>query len=255
MRIAIVGGGASGIGRGAAEALLREGIQVVLVGRDETRLLKAVRELKHDIGGVVGYLVHDISDSSSASDAVLSVEAKYGPADILVLNAGGPPPGGILEIGDDQWRSATELMLVGPLALARAILPGMAARGFGRIVVVTSTAVRQPQPDLAASVVLRAAMTSAAKLLSREYAREGVTINCVAPGATDTDRRRQILEARSAGKMSVAKADAADAATIPAGRAARTDEIASVIAFLASDAASFVNGTTITVDGGRTETV
>lgn len=255
MRTAIVGGGAAGIGRSTAHVLAREGVRVVLVGRDENRLLTAVDDLIRDTGGAVSHLVHDFSDAAAAADAVSRVEGQYGAVDILILNAGGPPPGTILEVDDQQWRSAYELLLVGPLALARAALPGMARRGFGRIVVVTSTAVRQPQLDLAASVVLRASMTSAAKLLSHEYARDGVTINCVAPGATDTERRRQVLAARSTGTVSVKDANEADTRTIPIGRAARPDEIASVIAFLASDAASFVNGTTITVDGGRTETV
>jgi 3-oxoacyl-[acyl-carrier protein] reductase len=113
---------------------------------------------------------------------------------------------------------------------------------------VTSTAVRQPQPDLATSVVLRAAVTSAAKMLSREYADRGVTVNCVAPGPTATDRRNEILAARGPG------ADAADLATVPAGRAGRPEEIGAAVAFLASAAASYVNGTVLTVDGGRTET-
>jgi 3-oxoacyl-[acyl-carrier protein] reductase len=132
----------------------------------------------------------------------------------------------------------------------------MAARGFGRVVFVTSTAVRQPQPDLAASVVLRSAITAAAKLLAREFADRGVTVNCVAPGPIATERRHQILSARSERTgVAYAELDAADLATVPAGRSGRPEEIGDVIAFLASDAASFVNGTVLTVDGGRTETI
>jgi 3-oxoacyl-[acyl-carrier protein] reductase len=132
----------------------------------------------------------------------------------------------------------------------------MAERGFGRVVFVTSVMVRQPQPDLAASVVLRSATTAAAKLLSRERADRGVTVNCVAPGATATGRRREILEARAAATgVTFADLEAADAADVPVGRAAQPEEIATAVAFLASDAASFVNGTVLTVDGGRTEAV
>jgi 3-oxoacyl-[acyl-carrier protein] reductase len=121
---------------------------------------------------------------------------------------------------------------------------------------VTSTAVRQPQPDLALSVVLRSALTSAVNLLAREYATQGVTVNCVAPGATDTGRRRQVLENRArATGAAYADLDAADASSIPAGRAADPAEVASAIAFLASEAASYINGTALTVDGGRTETI
>src|SRR5256885_10281934 len=118
---------------------------------------------------------------------------RYGPPDILILNAGGPPPGRILDVDDETWRAGAELLLLGPLRLSRLAMPGMAARGFGRVVFVTSAAVRQPQPDLAVSVVLRAAITAAAKLLSRAYAARDVPVNCVAPGATDPARRPDIV--------------------------------------------------------------
>jgi len=183
-----------------------------------------------------------------------ALTARYGPPDVLVLNAGGPPPGRILDVGDDAWRSGAELLLLGPLRLARLALPGMAARGFGRLVFLTSAAVRQPQPDLAISVVLRAAVTAAAKLLSREYAALGVTVNCVAPGATDTQRRRDILASRAAREgRPAAELDALDAARVPAGRPGTADEIAAAVAFLASADAGYVNGSVLTVDGGRTE--
>jgi 3-oxoacyl-[acyl-carrier protein] reductase len=132
----------------------------------------------------------------------------------------------------------------------------MAARGFGRVVFVTSTAVRQPQPDLAISVVLRAAVTSAAKLLSREYAADGVTVNCVAPGATDTQRRRDVLAARAARTGTpLSELELQDAQQAPVGRAGTPEEVAAAVAFLVSEDAGYVNGTVLTVDGGRTETI
>jgi len=252
-RTALVGGGAVGIGFAVA-ARLAPTHRVVIAGRRRERLEKAAAALRERTGREVGTLVADIAAADAAS-ALDAMTAGYGPPDVLVLNAGGPPPGRILDVTDDAWLAAAELLLLGPLRLARHALPGMAARDFGRLVFVTSTAVRQPQRDLAMSVVLRAAVTAAAKLLSHEYAASGVTVNCVAPGATDTARRREILASRAArfGRP-VTELDAEDTRSVPAGRPGTPDEIAAVVAFLASADAGYVNGTVLTVDGGRTET-
>ena len=208
---------------------------MVISGRRADALDRAAAALRERTGGCVHKLVTDIREPESAKTAVAEVEAAHGALDVLVLNAGGPPPGRILDLDDQAWQDAFELLLLGPLRLARLALPPMAARGFGRVVLVTSTAVRQPQPDLAVSVVLRSAVTAAAKLLAREFAADGVTVNCVAPGATATERRRQILENRARqGDGSFDELDAEDAAAIPAGRAAQPEEIAAAVAFLAS---------------------
>lgn len=253
-RTALVGGGSAGIGLATARALAAGGANVVLMGRTEETLDKAVASIDSAAG--VDRVVADLADTGAAVTAVDATERAFGAVDVLVLNAGGPPPGRVLDLTDDQWRAAAELLLLGPLRFARLVLPRMAVRGFGRVVVVTSTAVRQPQPDLALSVVLRAGVTSAVKLLAREFAADGVTVNCVAPGATATGRREQILtnRARATG-MSLDDTDHADTADVPAGRAGDPDEVAAAIAFLCSDAASYINGTVITVDGGRTETI
>ncbi|WNV89216.1 SDR family oxidoreductase [Umezawaea sp. Da 62-37] len=251
-----MGGGATGIGHATAEHLARAGHQVVITGRRADALEAAVLRLKASTGASVHGLVNDVADPGAAQAAVDEVEARFGALDVLVLNAGGPPPGRILDVGDEQWQAAFDLLLLGPLRLARLALPRMATAGFGRVVFVTSTAVRQPQPDLAASVVLRSAVTAAAKLLSREYADMGVTVNCVAPGATATERRRQILTNRAeAAGRDYAEFEALDAGSIPAGRAGQPGEVGAVVAFLASEAASYVNGTVLAVDGGRTETI
>ncbi len=256
VRTALVGGAAAGIGYATAARLARGGDRVLITGRHASALDAAVLRLKEESGGDITALVHDMSVPAAAGPLVAEVEARCGQLDVLVVNAGGPRPGRVLQVDDAGWLAACHLLLLGPLALARAALPRMARRGFGRVVLVTSAAVRQPQPDLAASVVLRAAVTAAAKLLSREYAAQGVTVNCVAPGATATERRREILASRArAAGADPAEADAADAATVPAGRAGTADEIAAAISFLASASASYVNGTVLTVDGGRTETI
>jgi 3-oxoacyl-[acyl-carrier protein] reductase len=215
-----------------------------------------VARLRELTGVTVGTLVGDIAAPDAAAATVDAVTSRYGPPDVVVLNAGGPPPGRILDVTDGAWRASAELLLLGPLRLARLVLPAMASRGFGRLVFVTSTAVRQPQPDLAISVVLRAGVTAAAKLLSLEHAADGVTVNCVAPGATDTQRRRDVLSARAArASRPLAELDAEDTREVPARRPGTPDEIAAAVAFLVSADASYINGTVLTVDGGRTETV
>lgn len=212
--------------------------------------------LEAEAGATIGTLVSDIAAPDAAVATLEALNALHGSSpDVLVLNAGGPPPGRILDVTDDAWRAGTELLLLGPLRLARLALPGMAARDFGRLVFITSSAVRQPQPDLAISVVLRAAVTAAAKLLSREFAAYGVTVNCVAPGATDTQRRRDVLASRAARTgVPFTDLDWRDTQEVPAGRPGTPDEIAAAVAFLASADAGYVNGTVLVVDGGRTET-
>jgi 3-oxoacyl-[acyl-carrier protein] reductase len=250
-----VGGGAQGIGRATAECLANRGLHVVITGRREGPLIAATAEIRQR-GGQVDYLVSDLSDPSSAESALAGVETIFGPPDVLVINAGGPPPGRILDIDDAAWRDAFELLVLGPLRLARLALPSMAKREFGRVILVTSAMVRQPHPDLAISVVLRTAITSAVNLMSREYAADGVTVNCVAPGATATERRREVLANRAKRSgTSYVEVEEADCSDVPAARAAEPAEIAAAIAFLASAEASYVNGTVLTVDGGRTETI
>jgi 3-oxoacyl-[acyl-carrier protein] reductase len=253
---AIVGGAAGGIGSAVATCLARAGHDVVLVGRTADTLAVVAKEITAATGRGAYPLVADLADPVAAAGVPARAEELAGPLDVVVLNTGGPPPGRILDVSDDGWAAGLDLLLRGPLALARAALPGMCARGYGRVVVVTSTAVRQPQPDLAVSVVARAAMTAAAKLLATEVAGRGVTVTGVAPGATATPRRHEILSRRAAATGApLEELERADVAAVPAGRPAAPEEIAEAVAWLASPAAGYVTGEVLTVDGGRTETI
>ncbi len=253
---AIVGGAAGGIGGAVALCLARAGHDVVLVGRTADTLAVAAKEVTATTGAAAFPLVADLADPVAAAGLPDRAAELAGPPDVVVLNAGGPPPGRVLDVTDDGWATGLDLLVRGPLALARAVLPGMCARGYGRLVVVTSTAVRQPQPDLAVSVVMRSAMTAAAKLLASEVAGHGVTVNCVAPGATATPRRHEILSRRAAATGApLADLEHADVAAVPAGRTGTADEMAEAVAWLASPASGYVTGTVLTVDGGRTETI
>lgn len=250
LRTALVGGGAGGIGSAVAAALLETGHRVVLAGRTKSTLA----ETASGLGDHADYIACDLADHSAAAGAVAEIHRRYGALDVVVANAGGPAPGRVLEITGDQWHRDLDLLVLGPLALMRAALPAMADGGFGRVVVLGSTAVRQPQAQLASSSVLRSAAMSAAKLAAGEYADRGVTVNCVAVGATLTPRRLEVVRSRAdAAGIELATAIDRDLAGIPAGRAAAPREIAAAVAFLASSAAGYINGTVLTVDGGRTE--
>ncbi len=229
---------------------------MVITGRHESSLAAAAEAIGRVAGSPVHHVVSDLADPDASAGLIDEVESRVGGLDVLVLNAGGPTPGRILELDDAAWYRGLELLLLGPLRMARPALPRMAARGFGRVILVTSTAVRRPEPDLAASVVIRSALTAAAKLLSVEFADRGVTVNCVAPGATATARRAEVLDRRAAAAgVPVANLDRAEAAAIPAGRAGEPAEVAAAVDFLAGEAAGYINGTVLTVDGGRTEAI
>lgn len=246
---ALVCGASRGIGRATAEALARHGASVTLLARNAEMLsdardnLSVVGEARHSA------LAVDLEETASLPQ---QLEAVNRPVHILVNNAGGPPGGPILDATPDAFRKGFERLLIAAHLLAQEFVPGMRDAGYGRVVNIISTSVREPIPNLGVSNTLRGACASWAKTLSREVAADGITVNNVLPGFTATDRLSNIFSARSehSGK-SIEEVKADMRAQVPAGRFAEPEETAAAIAFLASPAASYITGVSLPVDGGR----
>jgi 3-oxoacyl-[acyl-carrier protein] reductase len=245
---AFVAASSAGIGFAAAAALVGEGARVVLCAREPERLERARAAL------APRGEVHAIARDLGGPDAVFAVTEAIrllGGLDVLVVNGGGPRPGRFDDLDDEAWVAASESTLLGPVRMIREALPALRASGRGRIIIVESTSVKQPIDSLVLSNSLRLGVVGLAKSLANELAPARVTVNVVCPGMTDTDRLRQLNEAvaRDTGK-SLAEVTAERARTIPMGRLGRPEEVAAMIAFLASEPAAYVTGTVIPVDGG-----
>jgi len=249
-RVALVTGGSRGIGRAAAEALAREGAAVAVAARGAEGVDAAVAALRGSGGRAEG-IVMDMSHPLGPADAVARAAAMLGPVEILVANAGGPPPGRFLDADDEGWDIAVQQNLLGTIRLMRAALPGMRAAGWGRIVTVTSTSVREAIDGLALSNATRAGVAGAVRTLAREVAGEGITVNNVLPGPILTDRMRQLLSSAP----DIDAAIAARGAQNPTGRVGDPAEVGDLVAFLASERAAFITGSSVMIDGGESRVV
>ena len=249
-RVALVGGATSGLVAASARVLAESGHDLLLWSRDAERLAAAAEELAAP-GRRVRTVAADASDPGAAEVVAQAAVEAYGQVDVLVLNAGGPPVARADEVTADGLRAAFQLLAVTPVDLTLRLLPGMRERGFGRVLAVLSSSVREPIDTLTYSNTGRAALTAWLKTLSRTVAGDGVTVNGVLPGRIATPRVSSLDETAAARSgRSVADVSRDSAAAIPAGRYGRPEEYAAVVGFLASDAASYVTGTTIAVDGG-----
>ncbi|MEA2401192.1 MAG: 3-oxoacyl-[acyl-carrier protein] reductase [Thermoleophilaceae bacterium] len=241
-RVALVTGASRGIGFGIARELAAEGATVAISSRSRERIEAAAAEI-----GARAY-VHDSADLDAAPQLIDSVEADLGPLDVLVTNTGGPPGGEPLEFSREQWETAYRALVLAPMALIEHAMPGMRERGFGRILNVSSSAVREPIPALLLSTSHRSALLATFKLLSRRVAADGVTLNTLLPGSIATDRMAEIH-----GSMETAEESASE--QVPMGRLGTVEEMAAAGAFLCSTRASYITGVALRVDGALTQSI
>ncbi|MFJ6280490.1 SDR family oxidoreductase [Arthrobacter subterraneus] len=242
----LVPGSSSGIGLAIAQALAEEGANVVLAARREDLVRAEAEKLPSAVG--IGI---DLNLDGAPEQLVAAAEKAFGPIDVLVLNSGGPAPGGAADVTGEQTLAAVNQLLLQHITLVSLVLPGMRERGWGRIVAVGSSGVQAPLPNLALSNIGRAGLAGYLKTLANEVAADGVTVNMVLPGRIDTDRVASLDAgaAKRTGKTPE-EARASSEATIPAGRYGKPEEFGAVVAFLASVPAAYVTGEQIRCDGG-----
>jgi 3-oxoacyl-[acyl-carrier protein] reductase len=245
-KCALVLGASKGLGFGIAKGLAEEGATVAIASRTLETAGAAAKTI-----GAKGFAC-DTGKLDQVEALHAAVTKQLGGIDVLVLNSGGPPPGGAQGVSSTQWRNSFEAMFVGLVRLADLALPGMIERKWGRIISVISSGVIEPIPNLAISNAIRPALVGWGKTLANEVARHGITVNAVAPGRIATDRLTQLdkANAEKQGK-SVAEIEAAAKARIPAGRYGTVEDYAAVAVFLASEAAGYVTGSILRADGGQ----
>lgn len=250
---AVVCGSSQGIGRAIATELALLGASVTVMARNPERLESVVRELDHEQGQAHGMVVADFSEAAQVKMAIEQFVDQGKSADVLINNTGGPPGGAAVEANTQEFVSAFESHLLCNHLLATALIPNMKANGFGRIINIISTSVKQPIKGLGVSNTIRGAVANWAKTLATELGEFGITVNNILPGMTRTVRLDSIIRNRSEKSgLSIEEVTKAMESEIPAGRIADSSEIAAAAAFLASPAASYINGINLPVDGGRT---
>ena len=250
-RVAIVVASSRGLGKACAMELAHEGANVVICARDRARLRAAADEIAKETGAEVLSMGADLTDDAQIRHMADEALRRFGRIDILVTNNGGPPAGYYDDFDDDAWLAAHQLTLMSAVRLIRAVLPAMRAQGWGRIINITSVSVKQPIDNLLLSNVYRPGVTGLAKTLSAQLAAAGITVNNVAPGYTRTDRVLELAEARAAEQgKTVEEVLAETTSSYPMQRMGEPEELAALVAFLASERAGYITGTTIPVDGG-----
>ena len=250
-RVAAVAASSQGLGFAAARAIAAEGARIGICSRSGDNIDAAASKLRDQTGADVFTQVVDLSKRDEATGFVDAVATHFGGLDVVVTNAGGPPPGGFAQAGFEQLERAFHLTMESTIAMIKAAVPRMQSQSWGRIVNILSITAKQPETNLLMSNTMRAGLVGYTKSVSQELAKDNVLINNVAPGYTRTERLNELAEnLAGTDQVSVADIYARWEAKIPMGRLGRPEELGHVVAFLCSEQASYVTGTTLQVDGG-----
>lgn len=250
-RVAVVAASSQGLGRAAAEALAAEGARIALCARNEKALKEAAEAIRQRHKVEVFERAFDVTHSDAVQSFVHAVAEEFGRLDICVTNAGGPPAGGFLSHSLEEWRRAVELNFLSVVAFCQAAIPHMQKRRWGRILTITSMAVKQPVPELILSNSVRNAVVGLVRSLANEFGRDGILVNNLAPGYTATERLKDLGEVRArAQKLTPGQVMQGFGEAAALQRVGEPREFADVVVFLASERASYITGQTILVDGG-----
>ena len=256
-KVALIGGASKGLGKGCAVRLAKEGVSLAICAIDESSLMETIREIQLQTNVDVLPICADLSNIKNIkNDIVDKVLDKFGKIDILVVNSGGPKPGTFFNLKESDWSNAYNSVLNYVIELYRLVIPQMKEQKWGRIINCTSLSVKEPSENLLLSNVFRTGVVSMAKSMSKELISNGITINNICPGAFKTDRAIELMTAKSLQSgISVEEIEEIAIKNMPLGRYQEPEELGALVAFLASEDARGITGTTIQIDGGLSKSL